>query len=451
MRGFESVREAIARFIKGSDPFNQAIENLVKDLQKALIKADVNVRIVFDLTRKIREDARKSQPPPGISRKDWFIKIVYDRLAELFGGDVQPSVAPPKQPYVILMVGVQGSGKTTTCGKLAYFYKKMGYSPCLIAADTYRPGAYDQLKQIAERVGVPIYGDPGEKDPVKIVEKGMRTLKENNRCNIIIIDTAGRHGYGSEESLLKEMREIADRSNPDEVMLVIDASIGQKAYDLAKRFHEATPIGSIIVTKLDGSAKGGGALSAVAATGARIKFIGVGEKIDELEVFNPRRFVGRLLGLGDIEGLIEKFKSLEEREELERMMRKALATGKITMVDLYHQIKSITKLGPLSRILQMIPGLSALPIMEDQVKLSEKKMRRWLNIMDSMTYDELKNPKIITRSRIVRIARGSGSSIDEVKELLRYYENINRFMRDARRKRKLLERLKGLEDLPEFG
>jgi signal recognition particle subunit SRP54 len=232
----------------------------------------VNVRLVFQLTKSIRERAFKEQPPPGVSRKEWLVKLTYDELVKLFGGDRVPDVKPPYTPYVIMMVGVQGSGKTTTVGKLAKFYRDMGYRVGVVAADTYRPGAYDQLRQLAEKVGAMFYGEPDSKDPIGIARRGVEELKRRG-ADIIIIDTAGRHGYGEEKALLDEMKMIADAVNPDEVILVIDAAMGQKSYELAKRFHEATPVGSIIVTKMDGTAKGGGALSAVAATGAPIKFI----------------------------------------------------------------------------------------------------------------------------------------------------------------------------------
>ena len=449
MKGLETLKDLVSKFLKGSDVYEKAVDNFIKDLQKTLISADVNVKIVYELTRKIREEALSSNPPPGFTRRDWFIKIVYDNLVRIFGGDVSPQITPSKQPYVIMMIGVQGSGKTTTCAKLALYYKKLGYRPCMVAADTYRPGAYEQLRQLGDKINVPVYrGDSS--DPVKIAVDGVREAVKDG-CNIIIIDTAGRHGYGEEKALLDEMKAIAEAVSPDEIIFVLDATIGQKAYELAKRFHEATPIGSIIVTKLDGSARGGGALSAVVATGAKIKFIGGGENVDEIEVFNPRRFVGRLLGLGDIEGLLEKFRALEESEKLEKRMRKALAKGEITLPDLYLQIKSILRMGPLAKILQMIPGLANLPLREDDMKISEKTMRKWLHIIESMTEEELKNPGIIDRSRMRRIAIGSGTNIEDVKQLLLYYQNMNRLMRDLKRKRLSLpiKDLKDLENLEE--
>lgn len=440
MSFLDSIKNLVLSFLRGREPYHVAVENFVKELQKVLLRADVNVKLVIELTNRIREKAIKEHPPPYISKHEWFIKIVYDELSGLFGGDVKPNVFPIKTPYIVMLVGVQGSGKTTTAAKLAYFYKRYGYKPCLICADVYRPAAYEQLLQLSKSIDVPFCGDQMSVDPVSIVTKCKKYCLSNN-ANIIIVDTAGRHGYGEEEYLLREMQEIAKAVEPDEITLVIDASMGQKVYDLALRFHQATPIGSIIITKLDGTAKGGGALSAVAATKAIIKFIGTGEKIPELEVFEPRRFVGRLLGLGDLPTLIEKLKSLEHHQEVEKRFVKAVAIGKITLVDVYLQLQMMKKLGPLSKVLQLIPGISMLPIDDKQLKLGEEKIKKWLAIMDSMTYEELRNPKIIDKSRILRIAKGSGTTIDDVKELLRYCEMLNSIIRNVRRRAGILKKL----------
>jgi len=447
MKFLEGVKKAIIDFIKGKEPYEVAVENFIKELQKALLRADVNVKLVLELTKRIRERALKSQPPPYVSKREWFIKVVYDELSQLFGGDRKPNVYPQKTPYIIMLVGVQGSGKTTTAAKIAYFYKKHRYRPCLVCTDTYRPAAYEQLLQLGKQIDVPVCGDPESKDPIEIAKKCVKECLARG-SDIIIVDTAGRHGYGSEQALLEEMKLIADAIKPDEIMMIIDASMGQKAFELALRFHKATPLGSITITKLDGSAKGGGALSAVAATGATIKFVGVGEKIPEIEVFDPRRFVGRILGFGDLPALIEKFRELEHRRELEKRVRRMITSGRITLVDIYVQLQSMRKLGPLAKILQMIPGFSLMPIDDDKIRVSEEKMRKWLAIMDSMTYEELRNPSILNRSRILRIARGSGTSPEDVKELLKYYEMVRQMIRNIKR-RGFLRRL-GI-DLSKFG
>ncbi len=447
MPGLESLREAVRRFLRSSGTYEKAVDSFIRDIQRALISSDVNVKLVFELSKRIRERALKEKPPPGAGRREWLVKIVYEELAKLFGGGGEPELMPPRKPYTIMLVGVQGSGKTTTAAKLAYYYKKKGLRVGLVAADTYRPGAYDQLRQLAEQVGASFYGEPGEKDPVKIARRGLRDLQ--GRADIIIIDTAGRHGYGGEEALLKEMRDIAGAVKPDEVVLVIDAAMGQKAYDLARRFHEATPIGSIIVTKLDGTAKGGGALSAVAATGATIKFIGTGEKIEELEPFRPKSFVGRLLGMGDLEALLERLEALEHTEKLQKTMGEMLS-GRINMRMIYEQIQQISKLGPLRKVLQMIPGLSlSLPTDDEKLRITEEKMRKWLHIIESMTYEELDKPEIIDRSRMRRIAIGSGTSPEEVRELVEYYKTVKRTIKQIKRRKGLLAKLQRQLGIPE--
>lgn len=439
----DNLKDAVKKFL-GSSDYNKAVNEFIKDLQISLIKADVNIKLVNELTTKIKNRLANEKPPSAIERREWFISIVYQELTNLFGGDKEPNVMPKKLPYVIMLVGVQGSGKTTTSGKLALFYKKKGYKVGLVAADIYRPAAYEQLLQIGNQIGVPIYGEPGNKDAIQIAKNGVeKFLKE--KYDVVIVDTAGRHGYGEEVKLLEEMKNIYQSIKPDEVILVIDASIGQKAYDLASKFHTASPIGSIIITKMDGTAKGGGALSAVAATGATIKFIGTGEKLDELEVFNPRRFVSRILGMGDIESIIEKIKGIEEYEEIEKKMEEVL-TGKtkLTLRDVYKQLNAMRKMGPLNKILQMIPGYNILSqIPEEQLKLGEEKIRKFMNIMNSMTYKELDNPDIIDKSRIKRIAKGSGTTPEEVKELLKQYEMTNNLLKMMRRKKGLAKLFEG--------
>ncbi|WP_016730118.1 signal recognition particle protein Srp54 [Saccharolobus islandicus] len=441
----ENIRDAVRKFLTGSTPYEKAVDEFVKELQKSLISSDVNVKLVFSLTAKIKERLNKEKPPSVLERKEWFISIVYDELSKLFGGDKEPNVNPTKLPFIIMLVGVQGSGKTTTSGKLAYFYKRRGYKVGLVAADVYRPAAYDQLLQLGNQIGVPVYGEPNNQNAIEIAKKGVDTFVKN-KMDIIIVDTAGRHGYGEETKLLEEMKEIYEALKPDDVILVIDASIGQKAYDLASRFHQASPIGSIIITKMDGTAKGGGALSAVAATGATIKFIGTGEKIDELEIFNAKRYVSRILGMGDIESILEKVKGLEEYEKIQKNMEDVMeGKGKLTLRDVYAQIMALRKMGPLSKVLQHIPGLGVmLPTpSEDQLKLGEEKIRRWLAALNSMTYKELENPSIIDKSRMRRIAEGSGLEVEDVRELLEWYNNMNKLLKMVKRRRGSIDKLFG--------
>ncbi|MEM1816198.1 MAG: signal recognition particle protein Srp54 [Desulfurococcaceae archaeon] len=425
---FDGVKDALRKFLR-QDKYEDAVNEFIKDLQKELIKSDVNLKLVSEIASRIRQRAIGEKPPPGISRKNWFITIVYEELLKLLGGDKKPPVRPSKKPWVMLLVGLQGSGKTTTAAKIAYFYKLEGYKVGLIAADTYRPAAYDQLKQLGDQIGVPVYGEPGEKDAVSIAKRGVEYFVQRG-FDVAIIDTAGRHH--KEESLLEEMKEIYEAVKPDEIMLVIDASTGQQAYTIAKKFHEATPIGSIVISKLDGTAKGGGALSAVIATGASVKFVGIGEGVEDLEVFRPSRFISRMLGLGDVESLVESVR--RARLEFTEEDVKQLFEGRINMRLIYKQLINLRRLGPLKKLLQMIPGFELkLPLEVDSKEL-EKKLNKWIAIINSMTYEELDNPEIVDRSRIKRIAYGAGVSTEDVKELLKQYEAVEKILKTIRRK-----------------
>jgi len=438
MKGLEGIREAVRKLLRSSGSYERSINEFIRDLQRTLLKADVNVKLVFQLTRDVKKRALEEKPPPGVTRREWVIKILLDELTKLFGGLEEPDVLPKKRPYVLMLVGIQGSGKTTSAAKLAYYYSRRGFKVGLVCTDTYRPAAYEQLKQLGEKINVPVYGREDAKDSVKLAIEGVNYFKSQG-FDLIIVDTAGRHK--EEKGLLKEMKEIAEAIKPDEIMLVIDASIGQQAYAQAKAFHEATPVGSIMIAKMDGTAKGGGALSAVAATGAKIKFIGTGELIEDIERFSPKGFVSRLLGLGDVEALLEKIKEAQLEEELAKKQLEILKTGKITLRDLYHQIRSIRRMGPLSKILQMIPGFSLTLPSEDKIKLTEEKMDKWLAIINSMTYEELEKPSKIDRSRMRRIAIGSGTSLEDVRELLRYYDMMNKMLKQIKRRKGMLRRL----------
>jgi signal recognition particle subunit SRP54 len=443
---FEGLRNAISNFLK-RDKYEDAVNEFIREMQKELLKSDVNVKLVAEITERIKKRALEEEPPLGVPRRHWFLTIVYEELVRLLGGERKPSIRPSKKPWVILLVGLQGSGKTTTAAKIANFYKFEGFKVGLVAADTYRPAAYDQLKQLGDLIGVPVYGDPNCKDAVKIAIDGVKYFAERG-FDVIIIDTAGRHH--KEDSLLEEMRQIYMGVNPDEIMLVLDASTGQQAYTIAKKFHETTPIGSIVLTKLDGTARGGGALSAVAITGATIKFIGTGEKVDEIELFNPPKFVARILGLGDIEGLIESVKRARiefTEKDLEEMLE-----GKINMRLIYKQITNLRKLGPLRRILQMIPGLGVKIPFEIDSKELEEKIEKWIAIINSMTYEELDNPDIIDKSRMKRIARGAGVDVEDVKDLLKQYELLKKLTKrikksDLKKLEKLGIDLSKLEEL----
>jgi signal recognition particle subunit SRP54 len=327
-----------------------------------------------------------------------------------------------------MLVGIQGSGKTTVAAKLSRYFQKRGLKPAVICADTFRPGAYAQLQQLANRINVPLYGDPSSKDPVKIVNEGLKQFGEKD---VVIVDTSGRHK--EEQELIKEMKTLERNIKPDEVMLVIDGTIGQQALAQAKAFNEATPIGSILVTKLDGSARGGGALSAVAATGAPIKFIGTGEKIEDIEAFVPSRFVGRLLGMGDLETLLEKVREAEIT--VPEKKAKAILSGKFTLTDMYEQFEAMKGMGTFRKLMKMIPGMS-YNIPDEMLSTAEGRLEKWRVMIQSMTPEEKDNPKIFNASRMRRVARGSGTSDKEVKELLKQYAMMRRMLKTMRRQKK---------------
>ena len=332
-----------------------------------------------------------------------------------------------QKPFKILFLGLQGSGKTTTIGKLCKYLQKKGFSPAVVCTDTWRPAAYEQLKQLTEEMQISLYGDPENKDALDLAEKGLKEFKNQK---VIIFDTAGRHK--DESDLLNEMKELDKVIQPTESILVIDGTIGQQAGAQAKAFSEATDIGSIIISKLDGTAKGGGALSAVAETGAPIKFIGTGERIDDFEPFDPERFISRLLGMGDIRSLVEKAEEVVDEDVATETMN-AMLSGKFTLKDMKNQFDMMNKMGPMQQIMNMIPGMGA-KIPKEASKMTEERIEIYKIMMSSMTKEEMENPKIIKHSRIARIAKGAGVDESEVKDLLKYYNNTKKAMKGIGRR-----------------
>lgn len=430
------LSESVRRILRLPIVDEGAVKELVRDLQRALLQADVNVELVLKVSKAVEDRALRERLPPGISRREHVVKVLYEELTKMVGEEpVRPSLVEGKT-NVLMLVGIQGSGKTTAAAKLAKFYKGRGMRVALVCADTYRPGALEQLRQLADRMGVPVFG--GGRDPKEIVREAIERAKAD-RFDLVIVDTAGRHK--NEAGLMAEMAELAEVANPDEIMLVIDGTIGQQAAPQAEAFRRATAIGSILVTKLDGSAKGGGALSAVAATGAKIKFISSGEGLDDLEPFVPSDYIGRLLGMGDLRGLLERVRRAEA--EVPRDRARAILEGKFTLRDLYEQMESLRRMGPLRGIWKMLPGGYELP--EESVEAAERRLSVWKAIIQSMTKEELEDPKIINASRVRRIARGSGTSEKDVKELLSQYFAMRKMMRSLRKRRGLL---RGLPRLP---
>lgn len=400
----------------------KAIEELILDLQRMFLKADVNFELVNALSERIRQRTMKEHKPPGISLRDYTTKVVYEELTNFIGKQSYPVNIDQEKPNVILLIGIQGSGKTTSAAKLAYFFKKKKFKTALVCADTYRPGAYDQLSQLAEKIEVPLYGEPESKDSVAIAKKGVKNFIAD-KMQVIIVDSAGRHK--DEKDLMKEMVKIERAVRAFETILVIDGTLGQQAAKQAYAFNQATQIGSIFVTKLDGSAKGGGALSAVAATGAPIKFIGTGERTDDLEKFDPKSFIGRLIGIPDLNMILEKIREAEI--PMSKDLQTKFLSGRFNLRDLYEQMKSVRKMGPLGKLLQMMGVGSKLP--DGFQDVAEDKLDQWKFIMDSMTAAEMEDPKIINSSRMNRIARGSGTNSRDVKELVKQYNMVKKMVK----------------------
>jgi signal recognition particle subunit SRP54 len=433
-----SLRSAIKRIANASHVDQKLVKEVVKDIQRALLQADVNVKLVLEMTKSLESRALTEKPPPGMSSREHVIRIVYEELVKMVG---KPKEIPAK-PQRILMVGLYGQGKTTTAGKLARDLHKRGMKVGLVAADVHRPAAYDQLVQIGKKINIPVHGEPGRKDPVKIAKNA---LKEFEGYDVVIFDTSGRHSL--EDDLIEEIRDIAKAVDAENKLLVLDAQTGQQAGPQAKAFHEAVGLTGVILTKMDGTAKGGGALSAVAETGAPISYIGVGEHIEDLEKFDPDRFISRMLGMGDIKSLIEAASEVIDEEKAEEAARKMMS-GKFSLKDMYDQMEMLQGMGPLSKLASMLPGLSDR-LKEQDMEATQERLRRFRVIMDSMTDEELENPKVLKSSRVVRIARGSGTTTKDVRELLKQYNMSRKAMKgmlgDRKVRRQLMKQLKDVD------
>jgi signal recognition particle subunit SRP54 len=431
-----SLGAALKKLVGASDVNEELIDSLCKDVQRALLQSDVNVRLVLNITQNLKKRSMEETPPKGLSRKDHIVSILYDELSRLMGytGETagqnkQPekqviSFAPGKM-NIVLMFGIQGSGKTTVTAKLARWLTKHGYHVGVIGADTWRPGALTQLKMNCVKINVEVFGDESNKDAPSIVNNGINYFKEAG-SDVVIIDTAGRHK--DEAELLEEMKSMYNISKPDLILLVIDGTIGQQAFNQAKSFHETVPVGGIIITKLDGTAKGGGALAASAVTGARIFFIGNGERIDDLEEFSPTRFVGRLLGMGDIKAILDLAKDLELQADENQSKR--VLSGKMTIEDFYSQMENVGKMG-FRNIIDNLPGLSGV-VKEDQIDVIQGKLKKWRYIIQSMKKNDKRNPEVIHDSRRKRIARGCGVAEHDVKDLIKNFNNSKSMIKQSK-------------------
>ncbi|MBI2145582.1 signal recognition particle protein [Candidatus Woesearchaeota archaeon] len=441
----ESLRNTLQKVAKSIFVDDALINELVKEIQRALLQSDVNVKLVFDLSQRIKERLQKEETPSGLTKKEYLVNVVYEELVKFLGGE-ESQVNTSAKPSMIMLTGLFGSGKTTTAGKLARYFSKRGLKVAMVQLDVYRPAAFEQLNQLGKQMGVPVFGNKSEKDPLKIYGSCRDDLK---KFDIAIVDTAGRDALSGD--LINELKSVAAAVKPDENLLVISADIGQAAEKQARAFHDACNITGVIVTKLEGTAKGGGALSACAISGAPIKFVGVGEKTEDLEKFNPKGFVGRLLGMGDIEALLEKAKEAMTEEEAKDISQKFLK-GEFTLLDLYEQMQAIKKMGPIAKVMEMVPGFGQLKLPKDMLEVQEEKLKKWKFAMDSMTKKELEDPELLTTERIDRIAKGAGTSSSEVKELIKQYRQSKKVVKmfkgsDPRKMQQMLKKMGGMKGL----
>ncbi len=410
----KSLSGLIRKIIHSASVDKKVVEEILTELKKILLQADVDLKLVNELVEKIRKKCFEEKIPAGLTLREYVLKLIYEELVNLLGGKPSGLVGKKK----IMLIGLFGSGKTTSLIKIAKYLQKQGLRPAVLALDYHRPAAVEQLIQLSNKINVPVYWNK-DNDPFKGAVEGLEKFKA---YDCILIDTAGRSAL--DKQLANELKRLGEIIKPDEVLLTIPADIGKVAGPQAEEFNKLVGITGVVITKMDGTAKGGGALSACSATGAKVKFIGTGEKIEDLEVYNPERFVSRLLGLGDLQTLLEKAKEAEIKpEKVEKIVE-----GKFTLNDFYEQLESLSKIGPLSKIASMLPGFNLIKIPVDLEK-QEEKLKSFKYIIQSMTPEEREKPELINASRIKRIAKGSGRPESEVRELLEQYNKLKKLMK----------------------
>ena len=397
------------------------IDGIIKDIQKALFEADVNIELVLTLTQKIKKIAY-DETIQNIDKKEQLVKLIHDEILQILGGEPK-ELKLPKQAS-IMFLGLYGAGKTTTIAKLGFYYAKRGRKVALLGLDTQRPAAMDQLEQMAKKAKLPAFTNKTEKDPLKIIKEHK---KELTKYDLILIDTAGRDGLNKE--LTKEIEKLNKTLKPTFRILVMPADVGQTAKTQAEEFQKALSIDGVIITRMDGTSKAGGALTACAETNAPVYFIGVGEQIHEIEAFNPESFIQRLLGMGDLQALLEHVRSATD-EKTQARIEDRLKEGKFTLRDLAAQLEQMNKMGSMDKVMGMIPGMSSAKIPKAALEKQEAKMKNWKCAISSMTEEEIENPEILEKqtSRIARIAKGSGTTTTEIRELLKQYKMLKEMM-----------------------
>lgn len=419
---FENLSEkfqGVLKNLRGHGRISEGnVEDALREVRLALLEADVNYKVVKEFVAAVKEKALGAEVLASLSPDQHFIKIVHDEMAQMMGGEGADLDLARRPPVPVMLVGLQGSGKTTSCAKLAIHLEKRKRRPFLVPADVYRPAAIEQLKVLGERIAVPVFDSPPSGDPVEICRQALRAADLTGR-DTVLLDTAGR--LHIDEELMEELRRIRDAVDPGEILLVADAMTGQDAVNVARSFHEKVGLTGVVLTKLDGDARGGAALSVRAVTGAPVKFVGVGEKLDALEAFYPDRMASRILGMGDILTLAEKAQETVDEKKAKELERK-IRRSEFTLEDFRDQLMSIRKMGSLEDLLGMIPGMGAKMKEVKAAAPDEKELVRVVAIIDSMTREERGNAKIINGSRRRRIAQGSGTTVQDVNRLLRNFQ-----------------------------
>lgn len=414
--------QEIFKKVRGHGKLSESnIKDALREVKMSLLEADVNYKVVKDFTAKIQEKAIGTDVLKGINPGQQFIKIVNDELVELLGGTNARLTKGVRNPTVLMLAGLQGAGKTTFAAKLGNYLKKQGEKVLMVGADVYRPAAIKQLQVLGEQTGIEVYSEENHQDAVGICERGLAKAKELG-STYMIIDTAGR--LHIDEKLMDELKEIKRLTRPQEILLVVDAMIGQDAVNLAESFNNVLNIDGVVLTKLDGDTRGGAALSIKAVVGKPIKFVGVGEKIDDIELFHPERLVSRILGMGDVVSLVEKAQSAIDEEDAKSLEEK-IRTQKFDLDDFLKQLQNIKKLGSLGSILKMIPGMGQI----GDLAPAEKEMKKVEAIIQSMTKEERKKPEILKASRKQRIAKGSGTEVADINRLLKQFEQMKTMMK----------------------
>lgn len=414
--------QEIFKKVRGHGKLSESnIKDALKEVKMSLLEADVNYKVVKDFTAKIQEKAIGTDVLKGINPGQQFIKIVNNELVELLGGTNARLTKGVRNPTVLMLAGLQGAGKTTFAAKLGNYLKKQGEKVLMVGADVYRPAAIKQLQVLGEQTGIEVYSEENHQDAVGICERGLAKAKELG-STYMIIDTAGR--LHIDEKLMDELKEIKRLTRPQEILLVVDAMIGQDAVNLAESFNNVLNIDGVVLTKLDGDTRGGAALSIKAVVGKPIKFVGVGEKIDDIELFHPERLVSRILGMGDVVSLVEKAQSAIDEEDAKSLEEK-IRTQKFDLDDFLKQLQNIKKLGSLGSILKMIPGMGQI----GDLAPAEKEMKKVEAIIQSMTKEERKKPEILKASRKQRIAKGSGTEVADINRLLKQFEQMKAMMK----------------------